>query len=120
MKRARLLCSGVVALALAGCASHLEAPPEVRTFPFTGTTLDVESHGVPTDLVASDRTDVKVTRWFSARSGVKDARWELRDGTLDLVAQCGGFANCDARFEVEVPRGITVLRSGHPTDLKGP
>jgi hypothetical protein len=115
-----MLCCAIAALVLAGCASYLEAPPEFRTFAFTGTTLDVESHGVPTDLIATDRTDVKVTRWFSARSGVKDARWTLRDGSLDLVAQCGGFANCDARFEVEVPKGITVLRSGRPTDLRGP
>jgi hypothetical protein len=91
----------------------------VQTFPVTDSTLNVESHGVPTDLVASDRSDIKVTRWFSARSGAKDARWTLRGGTLDLVAHCGGFANCDARFEVEVPRGITVLRHGRPTDLRG-
>ncbi|MEJ3654750.1 hypothetical protein WEH80_17420 [Actinomycetes bacterium KLBMP 9759] len=118
MRLRRVLCWGATALVVAGCASHLEAMPEVQAFPFTGTTLNVESNGVPTDLVATERTDIKVTRWFSARSGVKDARWSLRDGTLDLVAQCGGFANCDARFEVEVPAGITVLRSGRPTQLR--
>ncbi|BCK59122.1 hypothetical protein [Nocardia wallacei] len=104
---------------LPGCASHLEATPEVRIFPFAGSTLDVESHDVPTDLVVSNRGDIKVTRWFSARSGAKEQSWTLENGRLDLVARCGGFANCDARFEVEVPPTITVLRSGKPTNLRG-
>ncbi|NKY58310.1 hypothetical protein [Nocardia flavorosea] len=49
----------------------------------------------------------------------KEQSWTLENGRLELVARCGGFANCDARFRVEVPATLTVLRSGQPTDLRG-
>lgn len=105
---------------LAGCASVGDAEPESTTFAFSGSTLDVRSHEIATDLVAADRNDVQVTRWFSTKraTGV-ELSWSLRDGVLDLEAGCSGFANCDAKFRVEVPRGVRVLRDGKPTKLTG-
>lgn len=96
------------------------AKPESATFSLTGSTLDVRSHDTATDLVASDRRDVQVTRWFSSKAatGIR-LGWSLRDGVLDLQAGCSGFANCDARFRVEVPQGVRVLRDGQPTKLRG-
>ncbi|MGW6914612.1 hypothetical protein ACWGB8_12435 [Kitasatospora sp. NPDC054939] len=110
----------VLAVAVSGCASVSKATPEEKTFSYAGPTLDVRAHEVATDLVAADRQDIKVTRWFDAKNiGKKEVSWTLDGNTLDLRAGCTGFANCDARFRVEVPRGLTVLRDGRPTDLKG-
>jgi hypothetical protein len=105
---------------LAGCATASEATPVTTTFPFNGAILDVRSHDAATDLVASDRDDVKVTRWFATKlaTGVK-ASWSLTDRTLDLRADCTGIANCDTRFRVEVPLGVRVLRDGQATKLDG-
>ncbi|MFF2043643.1 hypothetical protein ACFVVX_24815 [Kitasatospora sp. NPDC058170] len=106
--------------AVTGCATASDATPEEKTFGYGGTTLNVRSHEVSTDLVATDRQDIKVTRWFDARVvGRKETSWVLSDDTLDLQAGCVGIANCDARFRVEVPRNLTVLRDGRETDLKG-
>lgn len=102
-----------------GCASYLNAEPERKAFPFDGTTLDVVADGVPTDLVATDRDDVMVTIRFDARSGAKERVWRLSGSTLQLSAKCGAIANCDARFRVEVPRDVKVLRAGRPTELRG-
>ncbi|UNO43939.1 hypothetical protein KGS77_15110 [Streptomyces sp. MST-110588] len=110
----------LVAVAATGCSVDAKnADPAVKTFAFSGRTLDVKTHEIPADLVAADRKDVKVTRWFEAKSGSEHLRWELKDGTLDLEAGCSGIAICDARFKVEVPRGVTVLRDGEPTKLRG-
>ncbi|WP_026400843.1 hypothetical protein [Actinomadura rifamycini] len=107
--------------ATGGCVADADkADPVSRTFAFAGTTLDVRAHDVPTDVVAADRRDVEVTRWFDDRSPWSDAWWRLEGGALEMDATCTGFANCDARFRVEVPRGVRVLRDGEPTDLRGP
>ncbi|MFJ2955694.1 hypothetical protein OG896_29165 [Streptomyces sp. NBC_00669] len=96
------------------------ATPRSTAFAFGGDTLDVRAHGIPTDLVAADRKDVEVTRWFDAKAGSKKTLvWKLHGRTLDLDARCKGLALCDARFRVEVPRGLTVLRDGRPTKLRG-
>ncbi|CAM5245602.1 hypothetical protein GCM10010329_53970 [Streptomyces spiroverticillatus] len=114
------LAVAAAALALTGCATAKEAEPEVKTFAVAGDSLNVTSHGSPTDLVATDRKDVQVTRWFDTGWGSDpESSWELKGDALDLVAQCEGFANCDVRFRVEVPKGLKVLRNGKPTDLKG-
>ena len=103
-----------------GCVAKAgNADPESRTFAFTGTTLNVKANDGPTDLVAADREDVEVTRWFDVKSPWSDARWRLDGGVLDMAAECSVIANCDARFRVEVPRGVRVLRDGEPTDLRG-
>ncbi|MFE7543825.1 hypothetical protein [Streptomyces platensis] len=105
---------------LTGCANVEEAPPETKTFPFDGKTLNVRSHDIPTDLVAVDREDVKVTRWFAVGMGADaEASWSLKKGALDLQASCSKIANCDVRFRVEVPKSLKVLRNGRATDLKG-
>ncbi|MFF0221618.1 hypothetical protein [Streptomyces sp. NPDC004629] len=105
---------------LTGCADAGDAAPEKKTFSFGGKTLNVRSHGIPTDLVASDREDVEVTRWFDVQPGAKPhSSWKLTDGILDLQAGCKRFANCDVRFRVEVPKSVKVLRNGSATKLKG-
>ncbi|WP_019629860.1 hypothetical protein [Actinomadura atramentaria] len=119
-RRAALAGAAAAALvAAAGCASASDARPESTTFPLTGKVLDVRS-SEPTDLVATDRADVRVTRWFSHRyaTGVRKS-WGLEGGVLRLRADCTGFANCEAKFRVEVPKGVRVLRDGRPTKLTG-
>ncbi|MFI6846776.1 hypothetical protein OG535_33450 [Kitasatospora sp. NBC_00085] len=108
-------------VAVTGCAKADEATPEDKTFGYHGTTLDVVSlHHVPTDPVMADRQDIKVTRWFKTDViGNQRSSWALDDDTLTLEASCSGIANCDARFRVEVPPHITVLRDGRATELKG-
>ena len=106
--------------AVTGCADATDATPETQSFSDAGSTLDVRAHGIPTDLVATDRKDVKVTRWFDVGTGAKPhSSWELKGRTLDLKAGCDRFANCDVRFRVEVPKSMKVLRNGRATHLKG-
>ncbi|MEU4408893.1 hypothetical protein AB0F88_30625 [Streptosporangium sp. NPDC023963] len=118
-----LVCCAITTLigGLTACSVNAKnATPEEKTFAFSGRTLNVKSHEIPTDLVATDREDVKVTRWFDTKAGSsKTLRWDLRGGVLDLEAGCTGLALCDARFRVEVPRGVKVLRDGRRTDLRG-
>ncbi|MFB6888644.1 hypothetical protein ACFCX4_04925 [Kitasatospora sp. NPDC056327] len=116
-----LFAATVLLAAVAGCARSGDAEPESTVFGFDGATLNVVArHHVPTDLVAADRQDVKVTRWFKADGiGRERAEWTLEGDTLTLEASCSGFANCDARFRVEVPPHVAVLRDGRATDLKG-
>ncbi|MFE7531654.1 hypothetical protein ACFU7Y_39015 [Kitasatospora sp. NPDC057542] len=117
-----LIALAVAALVpLAACADAADAPPEDKTFEFAGKSLNVRSHGAPADLVAADRADVKVTRWFdtSGKVGSVKESWELKDGVLELRAGCSGLANCDTKYRVEVPKGVAVLRDGRETDLKG-
>ncbi|MEV7780535.1 hypothetical protein [Kitasatospora sp. NPDC088351] len=117
---ALVLAAFVSSAAVTGCATAKDATPEEKVFSYGGTTLDVRAHGLPTDLVATDRQDVRVIRWFEARViGSKEASWSLDGDALDLRAGCNGIANCDVRFRVEVPRGLTVLRDGRATDLGG-
>jgi hypothetical protein len=114
------LAAALALAGAAGCATASKATPVTTTFPIAAPTLDVRTHDVATDLVASDRSDVKVTRWFATKlaTGVR-ASWSLTGQTLELRAECSGFANCDARFQVEVPHGVKVLRNGRPTKLRG-
>ncbi|WP_436738228.1 hypothetical protein [Streptomyces sp. BBFR102] len=114
------LAAGLL-LTTAGCADAKKADPQEKAFPFSGRKLDVRTHDNPTDLVAADIEDVRVTLWFheGASLGGSDVTWELKGDTLDLDASCSGLADCDTRFRVEVPRDLTVLRNGDPTDLKG-
>ncbi|MEE1822524.1 hypothetical protein PUR61_10015 [Streptomyces sp. BE20] len=111
----------VLLAAVTGCARAEEAEPESTLFGYAGTTLDVVvAHHVPTDLVTADRQDIKVTRWFKADVvGTSTTDWRLEGDTLHLEASCSGLADCDARFRVEVPPHVAVLRDGRATDLKG-
>lgn len=107
-----------VLLSLSACANAESAKPEEKVFPFSGTTLDVAAHDTPTDLVATDREDVKVTLWFDVKGTNATSHSSLKNGRLDLKAGCSGLAFCDAKFRVEVPRGVKVLRDGRKTDLR--
>ncbi|MFI2237561.1 hypothetical protein [Streptomyces chrestomyceticus] len=107
-------------LGLTGCSVDAStAAPESKVFPFHGKTLDVRTHEVATDLVAVDREDVKVTRWFDSAAGSEHLSWELKGGVLDIDAGCSGFAICDAKFKVEVPKGVAVLRDGRKSGIRG-
>lgn len=120
--RSLALAAALLAVgALSACSVDAKnAAPQHKTFPLPGETLDVQAHGTPTDLVAADRKDIKVTRWFDAKAGSKkELRWRLDGHTLDLEAGCTGLALCDARFRVEVPRELAVLRDGRRTELRG-
>ncbi len=108
-------------LTTAACADAAKAEPREKAFPFRGDRLNVRTHDNPTDLVAADVEEVRVTLWFddSASLGSSEITWELRGDTLDLNASCSGLANCDTKFRVEVPRDLTVLRDGDSTALQG-
>ncbi|MEV6977526.1 hypothetical protein [Kitasatospora sp. NPDC093806] len=118
--KALLALAAVGLTAVAGCADAGSVEPSTQAFAFEGKKLDVNSR-VPTDLVASDRKDVLVTLWFDEGHslGSRHVEQKLDGERLDLAAGCTGFADCDVRFRVEVPRGVTVLRNGNATDLKG-
>ncbi|OPG10636.1 hypothetical protein [Microbispora sp. GKU 823] len=104
---------------LSGCSDASKATPVSQTFSFGGRTLDVRAHDTPTDLVATDRKDIKVTLWFDVHGTNPHSSQTLEGSTLDLDAGCSGWADCSARFRVEVPREVKVLRDGRATDLRG-
>ncbi|MEU8916048.1 hypothetical protein [Streptomyces nigrescens] len=108
------------ALGLTGCSVDAStAEPESKSFAYAGTSLKLTTHEVATELVAADRKDIKVTRWFDHAAGSEHLTWTLKGDTLDIDAGCSGIAFCDARFKVEVPRGIAVIRDGRATDPPG-
>ncbi|MFE0189361.1 hypothetical protein [Streptomyces sp. NPDC059008] len=114
------VAAAVVALGLTGCSVEAsQAKPESKSFPYRGTSLKVKTHEVATDLVAADRKDIKVTRWFDTAAGTVHLKWTLKGDTLDIDAGCTGLALCDARFRVEVPKGVAVTKDGHKTRLDG-
>ena len=103
--------SSVVSLGLVGCTTEASnAEPEIKTFPYSGETLILKTNEVATDVIATDRTDIQVTRWFEHTAGFQRLKWELDGNTLEIDAGCHGIAICDARFEVEVPQDLQVER----------
>ncbi|MEU5837268.1 hypothetical protein ABZ820_26860 [Streptomyces diacarni] len=105
--------AGAATLGLTGCSVNAsEAKPETKTFAYTGESLKLTTHEVATKVVATDRTDIKVTRWFDSAAGNKRLKWDLKGNTLDIDAGCSGIAICDAKFKVEVPKGIAVTKDG--------
>ena len=121
LRLAVLALAAAGAVFTAGCSINAkDARPVSRTFEFRGTTLDVVAHETPTDLVPADRDDVKVTRWLDHKPGsTVHQHWRLTGHTLDIDVGCTGLALCDARFQVDVPRGVRVLRDGRVTKLTG-
>ncbi|GAA3161380.1 MULTISPECIES: hypothetical protein [Streptomyces] len=120
---AALLATAAVAvtavLGLSGCSVDAsKATPASKTFPYNGSTLKLTTHEVATKVVATDRRDIKVTRWFDAAAGTEHLVWRLKGDTLDIDSGCSGIAFCDAKFRVEVPKGITVTKDG-VTALEG-
>ncbi len=96
----------------AGCVDADDAEPEHRSFTLGKgeATLTVDVDDSPVELVAADRKDVRVTRWFAgyAYGGSTGAKWSLEDGTLRLGPDCRGPSSCDIRHRVEVPHGVAV------------
>ncbi|MEW9520795.1 hypothetical protein [Streptomyces tubercidicus] len=110
----------VAALGLTGCSADAStAEPESKRFAYGGSSLKLTTHEVATELVAADRKDIKVTRWFDHAAGTERLTWSLKGDTLDIDAGCSGIAICDAKFTVEVPRGLAVVRDGRAADLPG-
>ncbi|MFF7230727.1 hypothetical protein [Streptomyces sioyaensis] len=117
---ALVVAVAAAALGLTGCSVDAsQQKPESKSFRYAGTTLKLTTHEVATDLVATDRTDIKVTRWFDAAAGSEHLTWTLKGDTLDIDAGCSGIAFCDAKFRVEVPWGIAVTKDGKKTRLTG-
>ncbi|GAA3060599.1 MULTISPECIES: hypothetical protein [Actinomycetes] len=105
-------------LTLSACTTDAsEADPESKTFDYDGDALSIETHEVATHVVAADRDDILVTRWFAKTAGFEKLVWTLDGDTLEIDAGCHGIAVCDARFDVEVPHGIDVEVDGEPIDL---
>ncbi|MFI0906814.1 hypothetical protein ACH4TE_25310 [Streptomyces sioyaensis] len=117
---ALVVAVAAAALGLTGCSVDAsQQKPESKSFRYAGTALKLTTHEVATELVAADRTDIKVTRWFDAAAGSEHLTWTLKGDTLDIDAGCSGIALCDAKFKVEVPRGIAVTKDGRKTELTG-
>lgn len=112
------VAASAASLGLTGCSADASAAePETKTFSYEGERLMLETHEVATKVIAADREDIKVTRWFDYAAGIKTLTWELNGDTLELDAGCIGIAICDARFEVEVPRDLEVESDGQTLDL---
>ncbi|GAA3371011.1 DUF4097 family beta strand repeat-containing protein [Streptomyces sannanensis] len=115
--------SVVVALAATGCgeASAEDAPVERKAFAFSGKTLTVDTDNADVTLVPADVKDVEVTRqvngWVFMGNG-PDATWAMKGDRLTLRVKCSGIASdCEARHEVKVPRGVTVVVEGDNGDV---
>ncbi|MEW1659821.1 hypothetical protein [Streptomyces sp. NPDC093707] len=103
----------VAVCGLTGCSVDAsKVKPVSKTFAYAGKSLNVTTHEVATKIVAADRKDIKVTRWFDAAAGTEHLTWVLRGDTLDIDAGCSGIALCDAKFKVEVPKGVAVSKDG--------
>ncbi|SDS03641.1 DUF4097 family beta strand repeat-containing protein [Microlunatus soli] len=106
-----------VAVGGAGCAiaPPAEADPERKTFQMTGETLTVDSDDSTLELVPGDGDEVRVTRWFRARTlyGPKPkATWDWHSGRdrLTLRVRCSGvIADCSVRHRIEVPRDVALV-----------
>ncbi|MEU7637122.1 MULTISPECIES: hypothetical protein [unclassified Streptomyces] len=106
----------VAAVGLTGCSVDAsKVKPASKTFEYSGKSLNITTHEVATKIVAADRKDIKVTRWFDSAAGTEHLKWVLKGHTLDIDAGCSGIAICDAKFQVEVPKGITVSKDGEQT-----
>ncbi|MFP8905535.1 DUF4097 family beta strand repeat-containing protein [Streptomyces atacamensis] len=121
----RALVAVVLAVAatagVAGCVDAGDVPPEHRAFEVGKEveTLVVEVEDSPVEVVAADRADVRVTRWFDgvAYGGSTGARWSMEGGTLSLGPACSGLASCDIRHRVEVPHRLAVRVEGRNGDV---
>lgn len=114
------LAAGVALLALAGLAGCGSVPndgePEERGFALAGAHLTIDKDTGDLEVRPADVDEVEVTRWFSGRDGIggdAEATWELAGDTLTLTAQCGGLlGDCEVRYEVLVPAGVTLTVEG--------
>ncbi|MEV5445306.1 DUF4097 family beta strand repeat-containing protein [Streptomyces sp. NPDC052644] len=109
---------GVLLFGVAGCGGvdAAGAPEERKVFAFRGDALTVDSGDGDVVLVPADVSGVEVTRqvdgWVMLGSG-PDAAWRMDGGTLTLRVACDAVVqNCDARYQVKVPRGVAVTVRG--------
>ncbi|WP_166350970.1 hypothetical protein [Phytoactinopolyspora limicola] len=106
-------------LSIVGCGVDASsADPESKTFSYSGDTLHLDTNEVATKVIVTDRDDIKVTRWFDSRAGNQRLVWELEGDALEIDAGCSGIAICDAKFEVEIPKGLTVVKDGVELETK--
>lgn len=53
---------------------------------------------------------MSVTRWFAGEPG--DATWRFDHDTLTLATDCGFLSSCDVRYQILVPRAVSVTLTG--------
>ncbi|MFI2409829.1 DUF4097 family beta strand repeat-containing protein [Streptomyces sp. NPDC018947] len=118
-----LATAGAVAVLVAGLAACSSAEddkdPEHRSFALSGRTLTVDSDDSALEIVAADgqqQGEIEVTRWFSGSVAIgkdPEVSWTMDGDRLVLRMRCTGVvADCDAKYRVEVPRGVAVKVTG--------
>ncbi|MGX9919573.1 DUF4097 family beta strand repeat-containing protein [Streptomyces sp. NPDC002248] len=110
-----VLGAGLVA-GLGGCADASGAKAEHRAWAFEGKRLTVDVDDAALDVVAADVEKIEVTRRLAGHvvlgEGPK-ASWALDGDRLRLRASCSGLlTDCDARYEVKVPRALALSVRG--------
>ncbi|WP_431033153.1 DUF4097 family beta strand repeat-containing protein [Streptomyces sp. P6-2-1] len=120
MRRVRAVTAVVLGVGLmavlGGCADAADAKPEHRAWAFGGERLTVDVDDARLDVVAADVEKIEVTRRIAGRvvlgKGPRPS-WELDGDRLRLRATCSGlFADCDARYDVKVPRALALTVRG--------
>ncbi|MFF0742550.1 DUF4097 family beta strand repeat-containing protein [Streptomyces sp. NPDC004111] len=131
-----LLAAGgaaLLALAVSGCggADVSDAPVEKKSFSYSGKSLTIKGDNSRLDLVPADVKGIEVERqvdgWVFLGNG-PDPVWDLNGDTLKLLVKCEGLSsNCQGKYSVKVPRGVSVTveddngsvhASDFDTDLK--
>ncbi|WP_432159838.1 DUF4097 family beta strand repeat-containing protein [Streptomyces sp. NRRL F-5630] len=110
-----VLGAGLVAV-LGGCADASEAKAEHRAWAFEGKRLTVDVDGARLRVVAADVEKVEVTRRIAGHVVLgkgPTSTWGLDGDRLRLRTSCAGVvADCDARYEVKVPRALALTVRG--------
>ncbi|MEU8031375.1 DUF4097 family beta strand repeat-containing protein [Streptomyces sp. NPDC049099] len=119
------LGTGVLVAGLSACGASADDDkhPDHRSFALHGRTLTVDSDNAAIELVAGRGNKqgnkqggkagaVEVTRWFDGSVAIgsgPNLSWSLDHDRLVLREHCSGlFADCSARYRIEVPSGIGV------------
>ncbi|WP_049566118.1 hypothetical protein [Nonomuraea sp. SBT364] len=99
---------------LAGCGVDLDADEvhSARAFPYSGTTLTIESALGGLRIMPATGPGIQVDRWLRGKAA-DDNSWSLQDGRLRLGADCTVvFGDCGARYHVRVPPGVRLVVDG--------
>ncbi|NEA40356.1 DUF4097 domain-containing protein [Streptomyces sp. SID11385] len=108
---AAVIGAGLVAV-LGGCADASGAKAEHRAWAFQGKRLTVEVDDTRLDVVAADVERIEVTRRVAGHVVLgkgPTSSWGLDGDRLRLRVSCAGLiADCDARYEVKVPRALAL------------
>ncbi|MER6027989.1 DUF4097 family beta strand repeat-containing protein [Streptomyces sp. NPDC001851] len=115
------LGTGVLVAGLSACGASADDDkhPDHRSFALHGHTLTVDADDAAIELVTArgnkqgDKAEaVEVTRWFDGSVAIGSGpklSWSLDGDRLVLREHCSGlFADCSARYRIEVPSGIAV------------